>query len=1296
MIRRNFLRAPPLDNLSRSSADAPVWRPTPPTMKLHATAACAALLCIAPSGPAADPPNSTLLFQNLRKLSNAFGVDDRSVANTVWKPEGPKGLATADLDRDGLNDLIAANQDGTIAVLFGKGAADFEAARHLTAGDPRGLRDVIAADTTSDGRPEIIAAHPFAGKLYIFSLTGGAGSRSFLAAQTVDTWPGARAVIAGDFNGDGHLDLLVAGAGNGVREYRNDGGGNFTALPSIANIPAPPFAGSSATPVFATHTWRHAGELRDRAVVTFAGASHLWFLESASGGDPLSVASALPVAIGESVYDLTMGYVSAESRVSGEPDLLTAVQWSGEVFIRRYVPPAPGASAYYTTNPQRLAVPGGPRAISVADVNGDTWPDVLVAARIGNTLSLFLNTQGVLSLASQTPAGSSPREVVTADFDGNGLPDAAVINRKSEDVTVHRIDPETGWFYQSPLVQRILGGATAPKVTDLDGDGGPEAIYLVPTRGELVIRKFTVASGWARPVRYSMGARPQTLDAVDMNGDGRLDLQTTSLGEGAISGGLHYRLQSSDHTFGPLITVPVSEGLGGAMFAQVWGDFDGDGVLDFIAGFYDCRIAFFQGTAAGLVHRRTEQFVYEARPLVALDADQDGDLDLVGAGVYGDLAVVENDGKWFTGGAFRKTLQGDKPVPGAHKIFVDDKNGDGDPDLVVLARAGASRWNGGPGLTFEFVGTAELPPTWDAYSTDYDGDGILDQFALCPVNTTASFFRGRVDADWWTERYVPYAVPAVDSLTSGDFDGDGRPDLMGAGEHLWIALSGTPAPPAVPTPFTRTLPEVQQLVINELLANPAEYVPKGATVPVDCVEIFNGTGLPANLAGCKLRIIKPPGEASEPDFTFPAVTLPPGEFAIVYCTSEPGLWSADFKLPANGGTVQLLTATGEASDLMTYPAQEPDVSYARLFDGSRNFVFNPFPSIGSANYDNGNSQPKVAFKGVDVELLKTGKWRFRARGWDPDGMFTLLIYWREMTAMPKIRGGMIPLYDDGMHDDARSLDGVFAGDWLEPLPAGTPIEFYIQGMDLRFESSTEPQGPAFTAVGQPMENYTLALPATRSGWEISEVVPRNQTGLKDEQGRTPDWTELRYTGTGSGPVQNLFLSDSLFGFSTAKLYDLSRIAPTAFPGLSKVVFLSDTRFDPAKPRHAPFGANGEDGDSLFLLRLLPSGATELVDAVKVPSLPPDKAFARAGAGGPFVLTDPTPDAPNAPRGGALHMVPGANGAKDALFAFPGAGRVEASDDLNTWTTVLPTVPESSIEHTHRERIQTPHRFYRVR
>ena len=138
-----------------------------------------ALLTVASAVRAQTPANGTLLFQNLQKLTSSWSVDNTAVVNTAGFPEGPKGLAAADFDGDGRHDAATGNHDGTIAVLFGAAGGGFELSRYFTAGDPRGLRDVTAANVSGDARPEIIAAHPFEGKLTIFSVSGGAGSRTF-------------------------------------------------------------------------------------------------------------------------------------------------------------------------------------------------------------------------------------------------------------------------------------------------------------------------------------------------------------------------------------------------------------------------------------------------------------------------------------------------------------------------------------------------------------------------------------------------------------------------------------------------------------------------------------------------------------------------------------------------------------------------------------------------------------------------------------------------------------------------------------------------------------------------------------------------------------------------------------------------------------------------------------------------------------------------------------------------------------------------------------------------------------
>jgi hypothetical protein len=174
--------------------------------------------------------------------------------------------------------------------------------------------------------------------------------------------------------------------------------------------------------------------------VSFAGAFRVWFLASVGAGQPLAVTSVLPLLDQESVYDLTMGYLSPESRASGEPDLITAATWSGEVFIRRFTGAPAGQPPYPSVPHQRLAVPGAPRALSVADINGDTGRTAR-GRRMSNTLSLFVNSAGTLVLTSQDAGGKQPARRRERGFRWQGLPDAAVINRKSEDITVHRIDP---------------------------------------------------------------------------------------------------------------------------------------------------------------------------------------------------------------------------------------------------------------------------------------------------------------------------------------------------------------------------------------------------------------------------------------------------------------------------------------------------------------------------------------------------------------------------------------------------------------------------------------------------------------------------------------------------------------------------------------------------------------------------------------------------------------------------------------------------------------------------------------
>ena len=70
-----------------------------------------------------------------------------------------------------------------------------------------------------------------------------------------------------------------------------------------------------------------------------------------------------------------------------------------------------------------------PQFLTVADVNGDTRADVLVANNAAGSVSVLLGDgDGSFTAAAAVPVGSNPRGVATGDFDADGDVDIAVSN----------------------------------------------------------------------------------------------------------------------------------------------------------------------------------------------------------------------------------------------------------------------------------------------------------------------------------------------------------------------------------------------------------------------------------------------------------------------------------------------------------------------------------------------------------------------------------------------------------------------------------------------------------------------------------------------------------------------------------------------------------------------------------------------------------------------------------------------------------------------------------------------------
>ena len=165
---------------------------------------------------------------NLVKTLLGDGSGGLAVGGSVAAGGQPVGLAHADLNRDGKEDLVVpVFRDGyRLRIFLGDGVGGFAPPSELTMGgssedNPR--ISLVVADLTGDGKPDLAAANSRAAAIWLWP---GDGSGGFAARQTIVAarQPGPLAV--GDVNGDGKTDL-VAVVGKQVEALLGNETGGF-------------------------------------------------------------------------------------------------------------------------------------------------------------------------------------------------------------------------------------------------------------------------------------------------------------------------------------------------------------------------------------------------------------------------------------------------------------------------------------------------------------------------------------------------------------------------------------------------------------------------------------------------------------------------------------------------------------------------------------------------------------------------------------------------------------------------------------------------------------------------------------------------------------------------------------------------------------------------------------------------------------------------------------------------------------------------------------------------------------